>query len=246
MIFSKINEISKKRKILVAPLDWGLGHATRRIPVIRTLLDNGLQVIVAADGMAKKLLQQEFPEIDFIYLPGYNILYSHNKYWLPLKIILQVPKILFRIFKEHISLKKIVKEHSIDAVISDNRFGLYHSGVPCVYITHQLLIKTGNRFSEKIAQKIHYWFIKKYNQCWVPDNGGIYNVAGALSHPVHLPPNVHYIGCISRFEKKETVEKIYDLLVLIRLGHHVLIFYDVLIVRLYDYSFCRVYWFVGC
>ena len=44
------------------------------------------------------------------------------------------------------------KQYKIDAVISDNRFGLHTKKIPCVYITHQLLIKTGNNFTEKIAQ----------------------------------------------------------------------------------------------
>ena len=215
MFFSKISKLSKNKTILIAPLDWGLGHATRCIPVIRQLLSQGFQVIIAADGKVQKLLQHEFPGLTIIHLSGYKILYSRNQYWLPLKIILQVPSILIRIYKEHQWLKKIIKQYSISAVISDNRFGLYHSSVPSVYITHQLLIKSGNSFTEKIIQKIQYWFIKKYTQCWVPDFEGPVNIAGELSHPAIVPPNVRYIGAVSRFEKKPGIEKLYDLMVII-------------------------------
>ena len=200
---------------MVAPLDWGLGHATRCIPLISELMVQGFDVIIAADGQVKLLLEQEFPKLAFILLPGYKISYSRSKYWLPLKIILQVPKILISIYQEHEWLKKIIKLHSIDAVISDSRFGLYNPSVPSVYITHQLLIKTGRRFTERITQKIHYRFIKKFTQCWVPDFEGQINIAGELSHPELVPSNIRYIGCVSRFEKKGGLGKLYDLLIII-------------------------------
>jgi uncharacterized protein (TIGR00661 family) len=215
MNFSKINELSKNLKILVAPLDWGLGHASRCIPLIKELSANGFQVFVAADGTVKSLLQQEFPALTYISLPGYDIYYSRNRFWLPMTIALQIPKILICIYKEHQWLKKIVKEHGIDAVISDNRFGLYHSSVTCIYITHQLQIKTGSRFLEMLLRKIHYWVIKKFKECWVPDNEGEVNAAGKLSHPAHIPSNVYYIGCISRFEIQQEVSKKYDLIVIL-------------------------------
>ncbi len=200
---------------MVIPLDWGLGHATRCVPVIRALLANGCEVLIAAEGATESLLKHEFQQLRFIPLTGYRISYSKNKYWLPFKIIAQTPRILMRIYKEHQWLKRNVKIHSITAIIADNRFGLYHSTLPSVYITHQLLIKTGNPFTEKVAQKMHYWFIKNYSFCWVPDFEGANNIAGELSHPGDRPKNVVYIGGLSRFEKKEAVEKSFDLLLLI-------------------------------
>lgn len=200
---------------MVIPLDWGLGHATRCVPIIRALLANGCEVLIAAEGATESLLKHEFQQLRFIPLTGYRISYSKKKYWLPFKIIAQVPWILMRIYKEHQWVKKNVKIHSITAIIADNRFGLYHSTLPSVYITHQLLIKTGNPFTEKVAQKIHYWFIKKYSVCWVPDFVGPNNIAGELSHPVNRPKNITYIGGLSRFENRGAFEKKYDLLMLV-------------------------------
>lgn len=200
---------------MVIPLDWGLGHATRCVPIIRALLANGCEVLIAAEGATESLLKHEFQQLRFIPLTGYRISYSKKKYWLPFKIIAQVPWILMRIYKEHQWVKKNVKIHSITAIIADNRFGLYHSTLPSVYITHQLLIKTGNPFTEKVAQKIHYWFIKKYNVCWVPDFVGPNNIAGELSHPVNRPKNITYIGGLSRFENRGAFEKKFDLLMLV-------------------------------
>lgn len=200
---------------MVVPLDWGLGHATRCIPLIRELLTNGCEVIIAAETATKSLLMLEFQQLTFIPLKGYRISYSKVKHGLPLKIISQVPRLLLAIYEEHTWLKKVVKKYSINAIISDNRFGLYHERIPSVYITHQLLIKTGSSFSEKIAQKIHFWFIKKYTSCWIPDFEGKNNIAGELSHPAKHPSNIHYIGCLSRFEKKDGIVKKYDLLILV-------------------------------
>lgn len=200
---------------MVIPLDWGLGHATRCIPIIRAMLATNCDVIIAAEGATKSLLEHEFQQLIFIPVKGYRINYSKRKYWLPFKIFAQAPRILLRIYQEHVWLKKIVKNHSITAIVADNRFGLYHSAIPSVYITHQLLIKTGSRFTEKIVQKIHYWFIKKYRFCWIPDFEGANNIAGELSHPVNRPKNITYIGGLSRFEKRGSVEKKYELLIVV-------------------------------
>jgi predicted glycosyltransferase len=200
---------------LVIPLDWGLGHATRCIPLIKELLANNCEVIIAAETATESLLQHEFQQLTFISLRGYRIHYSKTKRWLPLKMISQVPAILGSIYREHKWVKEIVKKYAITAIIADNRFGLFHSGIPSVYITHQLLIKTGNQFTEKILQKLHYWLIKKYTGCWIPDFEGINNIAGELSHPFSIPQNVQYIGGISRFEKKPDVPKRFDILLLL-------------------------------
>lgn len=205
----------KPYKILIAPLDWGLGHATRNIPLIMSLLDEGCLVIIAADGAIKTLLEHEFQNVTFLALRGYKIKYSKRKSWFLLKIAFQLPAILLSIFREHQWLKKTIKKYSINAVISDNRFGMYCSAIPSVYITHQLLIKTGNNFSEKLASKFHGWFIKKYTYCWVPDFEGTQNIAGQLSHPANIPDNVKYIGCLSRFERHKGVSVKYDLLILL-------------------------------
>jgi uncharacterized protein (TIGR00661 family) len=204
-----------KPRILIAPLDWGLGHATRCIPIISALIQQGCTVIVAAEGQIRTLLQKEFPNLQFAELKGYRIQYSHSVWWIPVKLLLQLPKIFYRIYAENRWLKKAVKKHSINAVIADNRMGLFHETIPCVYITHQLLIKTGNHFTESIAQKIHYHYINKFSACWVPDAKAELNLAGLLSHPAIFPGvPVTYIGPLSRFEKK-TVESKYDLCIIL-------------------------------
>lgn len=213
MFFEKNNGYSYVPHILISPLDWGLGHATRCIPIIYSLIANGATVFVAAEGAVASLIKKEFPQIKILPLSGYCVHYSKKGSFFSFKLLLQIPRLLFVIYKEHKWLKKAIKLYKLDAVISDNRPGLYSKAIHSIYITHQLSIKTGNRFTEWVAQKIHYFFINRFSECWVPDNDTGNDLAGKLSHPSIMPLKpVKYIGPLSRFNKKET-EKKYDLLI---------------------------------
>ncbi|HVG42224.1 MAG TPA: glycosyltransferase [Chitinophagaceae bacterium] len=191
----------KKLKVLVAPLDWGLGHATRCIPIIYAFLEAKCEVILAGEGKTATLLQAEFPQLSFLHLQGYAIEYAKGVS-LKAKLIAQIPKIKAAIIRENLWLQQVVIDYKIDAVLSDNRYGLYHSTVPSVLITHQLLIKTGfGPIADRILQRIAYKYINRFTQCWVPDNEGSFSFAGALSHPASMPfIPVHYISILSRFQ----------------------------------------------
>jgi uncharacterized protein (TIGR00661 family) len=203
-------------KILVAPLDWGLGHATRCIPIINHLLQTGCKVIIAAEGSQEKLLKTEFPEAAFVFLQGYRIRYSSSERFFSFKIILQVPKIIFSIQKEKKWLKRFVLNNDIDAIISDNRYGLNLPRVTTVFMTHQLNIKAPFRVVENIIQRINFHLIEKFSECWVPDEMGRLNIAGSLSHPKKLlRVPVRYIGGLSRLEKQPVTIKMYDMLIII-------------------------------
>ncbi|MGZ4060924.1 MAG: glycosyltransferase [Bacteroidia bacterium] len=190
--------MQKQKRILICPLDWGLGHAARCIPIIRLLLKKNAEVIVAADGRALELLKQEFPELEFISLKGYEVNYSANGSMVA-KMVFSIPKIVRGIKKEHEALKKIIQKKKIDTVISDNRFGLWNKDVKSVFITHQLMIKTP--FAEKLLHKKNLNYINQFDECWIPDVEGIKNLSGDLSHKYELPKNAFYIGALSRFEK---------------------------------------------
>jgi uncharacterized protein (TIGR00661 family) len=198
--------------VLISPLDWGLGHATRCIPIISHLLSLDCTVYIAASGNGYILLKKEFPSAVILRINSYKIRYSRKKIWLPVILFFQLPGIIFSIFKEKLWLQSIIKKYRIHAVISDNRFGLYNAKIPSVYITHQLYIKTGNKFSDYAANRFHNFFIKKYSFCWVPDveKDGL---AGELSHPQKIPSHVLYIGPLSRFEKIPEIHKKYDIVI---------------------------------
>lgn len=206
-----------KTRILVAPLDWGLGHATRCIPLIRELLAREADVWLAGEGAQERLLRDEFPALPFLALPGYRIKYAATARGLAWKMIGQTARMKKAIRQENKWLKDKVRVHGFDAVISDNRFGLYHDSVPCVFITHQLQIKTGlGAWTEKILRRWNYRYINRFTRCWVPDVEAEFNVAGDLSHPGRLPVKpVEYIGLLSRFEKKAIAEKKNHLLIIL-------------------------------
>ena len=211
----KINKNPPALRILIAPLDWGLGHATRCIPIINYLSCLGIQVILAGEGETIEILRKTQPETVILPLKGYRVRYSRKKNLFFLHLLAQFPKIMAAVFHERKWLKKAIAEYNIDAVISDNRFGLSNPGIPSVFITHQLAIKTGIKWLDALAAKINYRFIEKFNECWVPDTESEPNFAGALSHPVQRPRiPVKYLGVLSRF-KTIPAEKIYDLLILL-------------------------------
>ncbi len=196
-MFEKINI----RKILVAPLDWGLGHATRDIPIIQALLHAGYEVLIAAEGAQASILQNEFSQITILPLKGYHVHYSKSKWGFLFTILRQLPRISKTIRTEHAWLDTMIEKHQIDLVITDNRFGLYSSKIPCLFITHQLTVKAPFKWLEYLIQKVNYRFINRFTACWVPDMAGAVHAAGILSHPSLLPKiPVHYLGLISRFQ----------------------------------------------
>ncbi len=208
----KFNNNTKEPTIIIAPLDWGLGHVTRCIPIIKELEGLNCNLIIAVSEVGVLLLKKEFPSLVILPIAGYKIRYSKVKGRLFFKLLLQLPGLLITIFKEHAWLKKIIRVYEPDVIISDNRLGLFNKNITSVYVTHQLEIKTGNALFDKVVSKIHNSFIKKYDQCWIPDfkeNG----LAGELSHPKILQQNSVYLGALSRFEKMSPAEKIYDVLI---------------------------------
>ncbi|QTE21508.1 glycosyltransferase [Polaribacter cellanae] len=197
-----------QKKIIVAPLNWGLGHASRCVPIINALLENNFTPIIASDGKALEFLQQEFPSLETLELSCYKIKYGKN---LKKNLFLQLPRIFRAIQQE----KKIIqiyidKNPEVVGVISDNRFGVRSSKVTSVYITHQINILSNvtTLFTSRIHQKI----INKFDECWIPDN-----LTSEFSGKLSISKrklNQKFIGVLSRFKKQE-ISKNIDVLVLL-------------------------------
>ena len=200
------------KNILIAPLNWGLGHATRCIPIIKALEENGFNPIIASDGVALALLKKEFPHLITIELPSYNIKYAEKGKNFKWKLAYQMPKMLLAIKKEKSKIKKIIENYEISGIISDNRLGVYSANVPSVFITHQLNVLSGN--TSWLTTKLHLLYVSKFNTCWVPDVAGVENLSGKLGHVEKSNKQIKYIGPLSRIEKKSLPIK-YDLLVLL-------------------------------
>lgn len=204
--------MSASKRILVAPLNWGLGHATRCIPIVRALLAQGHQPYLASDGVALALLQKEFPELPSLELPSYKISYAEKARNFKIKMIWDSPKVIKAMAKEKKLVKELVKKHALDGIISDNRLGVRHKKVPSVFITHQLNVLSGN--TTWMSSKAHQRIIKKFDACWVPDVADKPNLSGKLGHMKHPMMPLEYIGPLSRLEKMD-LPILHDLLVLI-------------------------------
>ncbi len=202
----------REKRILVAPLDWGLGHATRCIPLIRELQARGARPYLATSGRAFHLLEKEFPGLPLLPLASYGVRYPGD--YLLLQLALQVPRILAGVRREYVQVQEFVRRYHLDGVISDNRLGAFSKQVKSVYLTHQLHFMAPAPRLAVLADGVHHWFIRRYDECWVPDTPMIPGLAGALSHPPLS--RTRYIGPLSRLSPSiSPSEYRYDLLVLL-------------------------------
>lgn len=193
--------MSNRFRILIAPLDWGLGHASRCIPLIRELLKQDFEPILGGTKESLYLLKQDFPDLESIELPPYNAQYSENERLL-VELAFQFPRFLLAEFAEKRQLKQELKKWKIDAVISDNRYGLYSKKIPCVFICHQLTLHAPallNSFMRAVNY-MHRRSIQNFDECWVPDYEGENALAGELSRGKLSIP-LTYLGPLSRFSR---------------------------------------------
>lgn len=209
--FSISREVAKN-KVLIAPLNWGLGHATRCIPIIHFLQENNFTPIIASDGIALAFLKKEFPNLETLELPSYNIRYSKNGFLLKWKLLASFFLIKNAVAKERELIVDFHIKEKLVGIISDNRFGVYHKEIPSVYMTHQLQVFSG--ITTFFSSKLHQRIIQKFNACWVPDSLGNKSLAGDLTTTNFSKKTISYLGNVSRlvFEEKE---KVVDILVLL-------------------------------
>ena len=204
--------MQNKKTILVAPLNWGLGHATRCIPIINALLSYNYNVIIGSDGAALELLKKEFPKLTTIKLPSYNISYSKHERHFKAHIIKRSPQILKAIFKEHKLVGKLIEQHNIIGIVSDNRYGVRRKRIPSVIITHQVRVLSGS--TTRLSAGLHKKLLKKFDAVWVPDFEHEPNLSGIMGHVNKPSKHLIFIGPLSRF-KKQVLDLKYDLLVLL-------------------------------
>ncbi len=199
-------------RVLVAPLNWGLGHATRCVPIVQRLLAADKQVTLAGDGESLSLLRKHFPDLAVLHLPSLQLRYSAGKSQVG-AMLRALPKLLWWMWMDHRALREILAYQHFDTVISDNRFALWGTKdkgqrtkdggrrTEHIYITHQLMIKMprGWKWAEGMVHWLHGRVIRRYDVCWVPDVAGEKNLSGDLAHRYPLPKNAQWIGLLSRF-----------------------------------------------
>ena len=195
--------MKKKYNILVCPLEWGLGHTGRMIPLVKRLQERQNNIFIGAGKEHQSLFRNELQGLTYIDFQGFKPGYSR---FLPqyLALLLKTPLLFYHMLTEHIRLKHIIHDNEIDIVISDNRFGLWNKKIKSVYVTHLAVIPLPEKLKclEWIGVRFHRFFISKYSFCFIPDLPGELNVSGRLTHEVRLTENIRFIGILSRFENK--------------------------------------------
>lgn len=188
-----------KLNILVSPLGWGLGHATRLIPIIIEIEKQGHIVTVASNAELGGLIKEACPNVLFIdfYTPVTKLGSGRfTFFWIAL-FLFSLP---FTIIWERYRLQQLLKRKRFDLIISDNRYGFHSSAHPSVIITHQLRVIPPKPFGflMKAGEKVIKKLLSKFDEVWIPDFDGSQSLGGILSATNGLP-NLRYIGPISRF-----------------------------------------------
>lgn len=197
--------LEKYNRILIAPLHWGLGHATRCIPIIDHLLALGKEIAIAGDSSSFEMLKRQYPTLQSIELPSYNVRYSTS---MTMNMLLQGPKLMATYRQEKKVIDLTVKEWQPDCIISDNRFGVRNEHTHNIYLTHQLNIQHKNNSIARFANLIHGRFIHRFDECWVPDDTNR-SLSGRLSDSSKINIPCTYIGALTRLRlslKKESIE----------------------------------------
>jgi len=189
------------RRILISPLDWGLGHTSRCIPIIGCIQSLGHIPVVACNQSQRTFIEETFGNIEIIHIDGYEVTYSKWNRFGQIGVLSQLSHINKVIAYEHHWLEQHAELLKLDGIISDNRYGLFHTRIPSVIMTHQLQVQTGfGKFADRTIQKQHYKYLDRFSATWVVDLPGTINLGGKLSHPGQLPSQTTYLGLLSQFE----------------------------------------------
>lgn len=188
-------------KILVAPLDWGLGHATRCVPVIQEFLRQGAEVDLAVVEQNASLLRGFFPQLKQFNAPSYGIVYPKHGSNMGLWLLKNAAHLCSVMKAEQCFAEEMVQKNHYDVLFSDNRFAFYSENAYSIYMTHQRRIAFPEGFSklEGVGEAWHNSRIKHFDEVWVPDLEEEPGYAGAMSHVKKTPVPVKFVGPLSRF-----------------------------------------------
>lgn len=191
-----------KGSLLFCVLNWGLGHASRCVPLIRDAQGRGFEVVIASDGEALSWLQSEFPQAESLELPSYRIRYGAAGNSL-LTYARLLPSIYRATMEERKVIARFVRERQLAGIISDNRLGCRHPDVPSVYLSHQTKVLAGR--ATWWSTRAHRYFYRKYDAIAIPDRSDHF-LSGELS-TLQIKKPTFYLGPLSRFKRNERREQ---------------------------------------
>jgi UDP:flavonoid glycosyltransferase YjiC (YdhE family) len=199
-----------RKKVLLAPLDWGLGHATRSLTLAHALEALGHEVCIASCGGALNLLRQALPGRAYWELPDYRIDYPKTRQGFAISLLRQAPKVRKAIREEHEWLLRHAPRAGFEVILSDGRYGLWHKSIPSVLISHQIALMPPQHFPLKalamqVTEALNRRYLRRFSEVWIPDIEHAPGLSGRLGHPGKALPHARYIGPLNRFawEAKE-------------------------------------------
>ena len=192
-------------RVLFGICSWGLGHATRDLPLIEAMLKAGHKLTLVGRGRSLELLKKELKErCSYLNIPDYSSPYSKRNFFVA-KFISYFPIYINEVIKEHKRVKELIKEEKYGRIISDNRFGVYHREIPSYFISHQLrfIVPGRIRALEMATERFNYSFKKNFSKFLVPDYREN-SLSGELSHNLKYfkESKVEYLGALSGIKKK--------------------------------------------
>jgi uncharacterized protein (TIGR00661 family) len=199
------------RTIFIAPLNWGLGHATRDLPLIKAFLERGDKVFIAAHDRARMLLESEVPQCEFVDFPEYPIRYPQSSFFVTRFMFVIFPRMLRAMYREKKQLKLLHKKYQFDFIISDNRFCLYLKNVKSYLISHQLryILPFPVTRLESWPEYFTSSFFKHYDKIFIPDKDDPDSLTGELSHNMRylVKEKLHYCGILNDIQKSSLSPK---------------------------------------
>jgi uncharacterized protein (TIGR00661 family) len=203
-------------EIIYGVCSWGLGHATRSLPVIRKLIAEKHTVTVISNDRSLEVLKKELGDaVTYVDIPDYPMLVSENTRQFLAKSMVYWPVFIKRIEDGLAELQKILDKKQYDCIISDARYDMYSKKIPSFFISHQMRIMNPLQIKmfERAMERFNMFFFKRYRGVIVPDFKE-QNLSGELSHNLkRINENkIHYVGVLSDF-KKRALKKDIDYLI---------------------------------
>ena len=193
-------------EIIYGVCSWGLGHATRSLPVIRKLINEQHRITVISNGRALELLKKEVGDmVQYVDIPDYPMLVSENTRQFMAKSMVYWPVFIKRIEDGLTELQKILEKKQYHCIISDGRYDMYSKKIPSFFISHQMRIMNPLRIKmfENAMERFNMFFFKRYVSIIIPDYKED-TLSGDLSHNLRRinEETLHYVGVLSDFTKK--------------------------------------------
>lgn len=204
-------------RMLFGVCAWGLGHATRTLPIIRKTVEEGHEVTVVSSGRALSMLRRELGDTaSYDDIEDYRPPETQNPSFLAFTALLKYPVYLTAMLYEHDYVRKFIAKKKLDVIFSDNRFAFYSREVPSFFMGHQLRILNplGSRILENGSEVYNKYFLDRYAGVLVPDfeeNG----LSGRLAHDLSVldESRLNYVGVLSEFKHRPCAQEDIDLFV---------------------------------